>query len=387
LTGRRPFESDNWMAAAGQRLAREPEPLAAARPDVPEGIGGVAARALRREPAARHASAAAFREALLREADAAGVLRRSTNHPSDPTDTTLVMAPIAVSPVKRPNRWGRWVTRRPSGARLQAYWGDVRSGTQARMGLVAAGLRDLAGRIRRMDRRSQAIGAAMAAAGALIVALLLPGALNPPRAIAVADLAGKDLGTARELVRQAGAALRVAEAASDTVPKGQVLRQEPPPNTQFMSNRPLTVVVSSGPPPVKVPDLRNRRAEDARTDLEAAGLSLGKLTERQTTRQPWGAVLGQSARAGSTLPPGTVVDVIVSAPPYTTVPGLGGKAIGDAEAELERSGLRLGEVRQDAVAGRRAGTVTGQDPAAGVRLRQGDAVAVTIAVPPAAPKP
>jgi serine/threonine-protein kinase len=253
------------------------------------------------------------------------------------------------------------------------------------MGLVAAGLRDLAERIRRMDRRSRAIAAAAVAVGALVLALLLPGALNPPRAIAVADLAGKDLGTARELVRQAGGALRVAEAASDTVPKGQILHQEPPPNTQFMSNRPLTVVVSSGPPPVKVPDLRNRRVEDARKDLEAAGLSLGKMTERQTTRQPWGAVLGQSARAGSTLPPGTVVDVVVSAPPYTTVPGLGGKAIGDAEAELQRLGLRLGDVRQDAVAGRRAGTVTGQEPAAGVRLRQGDAVAITIAVPPAAP--
>lgn len=386
LAGRPLFGSEPGIAAADEQPVREPEPLAAARPDGPPGVERVVARALEQDPARRYGSAAQFGEALAQAADAAAT-QHVAGRRTSASDTTAVIDPV-IGPAGRQadDETGLLATQppiRPAGLR----WDALRSALRRRAGAVAGSVRRLPGRVKRMDRRSRAIGLAVIAAGALLLVLVLPGWINPPRSVVVTDLAGKEIGAARELAQQAGVSLRVTEAASATVPKGQVLHQEPPPNTQFLNSRALTLVVSSGPPPVRVPDLRSRRLEDARKDLEAAGLALGKIEERETPRQPWGTVLGQSTRGGSTRPPGTAVDVLVSAPPYTTVPGVAGKAIGEAEAELHRRGLRLGEVRQEAVAGRSAGTVTAQEPAAGVRLRQGDAVAITIAVPPAAPRP
>ena len=146
---------------------------------------------------------------------------------------------------------------------------------------------------------------------------------------------------------------------------------------------PVASVGAAAAPVVRVPDIGNRRPDDARRDLEAAGLALGAVEERETARQPWGAVIAQNARPGASLVGGSSVNVVVGLPPSTQVPPLVDRPIGDAESELQKRGLRLGEVRQEKVAGKAPGTVITQDAPAGSRLRQGDSVAVAIAVPAA----
>ncbi|HET7769727.1 MAG TPA: transglycosylase SLT domain-containing protein [Chloroflexota bacterium] len=66
---------------------------------------------------------------------------------------------------------------------------------------------------------------------------------------------------------------------------------------------------------------------------------------------------------------------------WTYTPPVTNRALGEAQDVLERSGLRLADVRLEALSGARAGTVLGQDPPAGVRLRAGDGVTVRVAVP------
>jgi beta-lactam-binding protein with PASTA domain len=62
-------------------------------------------------------------------------------------------------------------------------------------------------------------------------------------------------------------------------------------------------------------------------------------------------------------------------------PKLVDRALGDAQGELERRGLRLGGVTLAPANDKRAGTVLAQEPAADVRMRQGESVSVTVAVP------
>jgi serine/threonine-protein kinase len=362
LAGRRPFESDHWVAAATQRLVREPEALSALRPDLPPHLAAAVATALARDPAARFPTARDFGETLtaaLSQAPTARPAPRAT----DPDATTALLgpAPLAVT---------------VPGPRTAAARVDISR--------AASRLRELTGHLDRLDRRSRLALLAGVIFSALIVLIALPGLLNPPRPVRLASLAGKPLEEAQAAVTAAGARSRIVETASDTVPKGHVVRQEPPADAEFRSDRPTTLFVSSGPPPVRVPDLRDRRLEDARKDLEAAGLTLGKVQERETDRRPWGTVLGQGARGGGLLAPGTAVDVVVGSPPHTNAPAVTGRSLGEAEAELHKKGLVLGEVRQEASTGKRAGTVLSQEPAGGVRLRQGEAVVVTIAVPPRA---
>ena len=78
------------------------------------------------------------------------------------------------------------------------------------------------------------------------------------------------------------------------------------------------------------------------------------------------------------------MDVTVATAPWSATPRLIDRSLGEAESDLERQGLRLGVVRLEPGAGKRAGTVVAQEPEPGVRLRQGDSVALTIAVPPSA---
>lgn len=217
---------------------------------------------------------------------------------------------------------------------------------------------------------------------ALLAALVLPRALEPPRPVQVPPLTGQTLEAARSAARQAGLALTVVETPSETVPRGVVTQQEPPPGTTVLSSQPVRVVVSGGLPPVQVPDLRGRRLEDARRDLAAVGLNLGAVSQREVAEPPWGTVVAQSARAGAYLERGAAVDLTLGVPPWTTAPALRDLQPGEAQAELERRGLRLGAVRLLPVADKRAGSVVAQEPAPEVRLRKGESVSITIAVPP-----
>jgi eukaryotic-like serine/threonine-protein kinase len=64
LTGEPPFGGDNDMATAVARLTNAPEPVRAARPEVPRALEDVVARSLARDPQYRYQSAQALKEAL-----------------------------------------------------------------------------------------------------------------------------------------------------------------------------------------------------------------------------------------------------------------------------------------------------------------------------------
>lgn len=64
LTGKPPFGGDNDMATAVARLTNAPEPVRAARPEVPRPLEDIVARSLARDPQYRYQSAQALKEAL-----------------------------------------------------------------------------------------------------------------------------------------------------------------------------------------------------------------------------------------------------------------------------------------------------------------------------------
>jgi serine/threonine-protein kinase len=84
LTGGPPFGGDTDMATAVARLTNAPEPVRAARPDVPRALEDVVARSLARDPEYRYQSAQAFKEALTPGRDSAptGPLAAPTSPPT-----------------------------------------------------------------------------------------------------------------------------------------------------------------------------------------------------------------------------------------------------------------------------------------------------------------
>ena len=96
-----------------------------------------------------------------------------------------------------------------------------------------------------------------------------------PTPIAVPELVGAGLAEARTRVREAGLELAIAERRyDDAAPVDQVLAQDPAPRDTRYAGDVVEVVVSDGPAPVALPNVRGERVADAVAALEALGLEV-----------------------------------------------------------------------------------------------------------------
>jgi serine/threonine-protein kinase len=95
-----------------------------------------------------------------------------------------------------------------------------------------------------------------------------------PPPVPVPSVVGLALGQASERLRELGLELDVASRRFDGSPAGTILTQEPGEGVELRRGTVVTVVVSDGPAPVEVPNLRGRPVADAVAELEALGLKV-----------------------------------------------------------------------------------------------------------------
>ena len=92
--------------------------------------------------------------------------------------------------------------------------------------------------------------------------------------------------------------------------RGQVLQADPAAGTSVAPSTPVTLVVSSGPAAVQVPDVIGRDLADARAMLEQIGLRAGQLSYDSTAvGYLRNTVLAQTPAAGANVRPGTAVSL------------------------------------------------------------------------------
>jgi beta-lactam-binding protein with PASTA domain len=139
---------------------------------------------------------------------------------------------------------------------------------------------------------------------------------------------------------------------------------------------------SEPPERATMPSLLGQPESVALATLGRIGLKLAqRLTQRDPNRA--GLVLSQEPAAGTSIESGTSVTLVVGtadAADTVAVPELVGGTRDEASAKLKEAGLEVGTISPRP--GERAGLVLSQDPAAGVRVAPGTAVALTVAVRP-----
>jgi eukaryotic-like serine/threonine-protein kinase len=140
-------------------------------------------------------------------------------------------------------------------------------------------------------------------------------ASSGPQRVPVPDVAGLDAALATKLIAAAGLTVSRVESVSAAVPTGQTMLTRPAAATTLLPGSGVGLVVSRGAPTITVPDLLGLSPLDARTRLEAAGLSIGGVTRQRTNDAPPGTVVAQRPAAGTLAAPGTLVDVIVARSP------------------------------------------------------------------------
>jgi eukaryotic-like serine/threonine-protein kinase len=148
----------------------------------------------------------------------------------------------------------------------------------------------------------------------------------------VPSVVGLDKADAAGQIRDAGLVPRFQRQES-TQPQGQVIDQIPAAGTSVRKGGTVTVVVSSGVAKVSVPNVVGESKDQARSDLQSAGLSARVVTQTTSDPNGDGQVLDQSPQAGAQLPRGEAVTIFVgkfkeptttSTPTTPTTTGNGG---------------------------------------------------------------
>jgi len=176
---------------------------------------------------------------------------------------------------------------------------------------------------------------------------------------------------------------------SSDVVEGAVIDQIPASQTVLPRNSSVALVVSHGREPLPVPDLVGMTEATACNGLLAAGLGIGSVVTRPSPNVQEGLVIAQEPASGTRVVPGTTVCLVVSAGLLPTeIPSVAGMTEDAAASTLNAAGLIVGAVSTAYDEHIPAGRVISQEPAAGIEVPPGTAVAVKLSLgPPALPAP
>ena len=129
--------------------------------------------------------------------------------------------------------------------------------------------------------------------------------------VAVPTLAGAASGqsfaSAQSALQAVGLSAVESDQFSDTVPKGQVIGTTPAAGAQATVGSQITVLISKGPQPVPVPDVRGQTGLQADQTLTQAGFNVTGITGNPNKQ-----VTSTSPAAGTMVPRGSNVQIITS---------------------------------------------------------------------------
>jgi len=128
-----------------------------------------------------------------------------------------------------------------------------------------------------------------------------------PELIAVPNVVNKDQATATNMLQDAGFTVSVKQQADDHIVQGNVISTNPAAGNKVAKGTVITMLVSSGPPPVRVPNLLCMTRKQAQDALAHAGLKGNFQGLSGDTKR----VVDQDPVANSEAPKGSTVNVVM----------------------------------------------------------------------------
>ena len=180
----------------------------------------------------------------------------------------------------------------------------------------------------------------------------------------------------------AGLDVTVGEPAySSTVVKGHVISTDPGAGDRVLDGGDVTVVVSLGKEIYDLPKLTDITEDEAQDRIDAVKMVFGKSSKQWSETVAKGLVISSDPASGTTLRPGTIVDLVVSKGRRPIPVGdWVGKDADDAQSALEERGLDV-QVSQQYSDSVDEGLVISQDPGEGT-LYKGDPVQLLVSLGP-----
>jgi beta-lactam-binding protein with PASTA domain/predicted Ser/Thr protein kinase len=335
LTGSVPFEGESAVTIALKQVSVEPIPPSQRNPEVSPALDAVVMRSLAKNPTARFASADEFIAALQQAREGIAPTPVPGNGAPD-TAAALLVPPLPGSEQAPPGD--------PARRRKRALW--------------AAG-----------------VVAALAIAAAIVLLFLLP---SKAGRVTVPDVTGETQSAAVRSLKAEGLQPIVSLAANAHVTSGLVVGTTPPSGTVVEKQSRVSVVVSSGPGIVALPNVNDKKSAEATKILREKGFQPAVQKQSSDTVAS-GLVISTDPAAGIEVQVGSPVTVFVSSgPEEVSVPEVTGESQADATATLGATGLKV-TVSKREVAEPTAGTVISQEPSAGSQLKVGGQVTIVVA--------
>ncbi|MDX3577747.1 Stk1 family PASTA domain-containing Ser/Thr kinase [Streptomyces sp. FL07-04A] len=198
-----------------------------------------------------------------------------------------------------------------------------------------------------------------------------------PEIVKVPDVQGTGLDKAQEQLKKDGLEPGlVTEEFSDDVARGSVISTDPEAGAKRRAGTAISLVVSKGKP-IDVPDVSGDDLDDARAELEEAGLTVKVAAEQVNSGVDKGKVAAQTPKADSQLAEGDTVTLTLSkGPEMVEVPNVVGSSVDDAKSLLEQAGFQVDEDR--GLLGLFGDTVKKQSVEAGKSAPKGSTITITI---------
>jgi VCBS repeat-containing protein len=164
----------------------------------------------------------------------------------------------------------------------------------------------------------------------------------------------------------------LVEQCDNSVAAGGVISQDPTAGTMVTPGSTVTLVISTGPCPVAVPDVAGMSQAAAESAITGAGFTVGSVTEECSDTVAAGNVISQDPAGGTEAEFGASVNLVVSTGPCPI-------AVPSALNcdDITNAGLVCNLVEQcdNSVA---AGGVISQDPTAGTMVAPGSTVTLVV---------
>ena len=341
LTGAPPFTGETAVSVAYQHVREDPMPPSSVESDVPPGVDAIVLVAMAKNPVNRYGSAAEMRADIER---------------------ALAGKPVLATPVARNDE--AMITSVPPTTVL------MRDPPQRKRGFAYALL-------------------AIATLGVFVVALVAARSLL---ATSTADLntpnvLHQSLGDAESTLTAQGLVVgSITRKYTGKNDGDEVIGQNPPAGIFLRKGQAVDLTVSLGIKMVDVPiGLPGLTLSDAKAALLAAGLQLGTIIPRNSSA-PANQVLGSRPPAGTSIPAGSTVELIVSNS-RIKVPNVVGKDAATATSILQEFGFNPVLRRSAVFTPGELGTVVSQSPTSQAYAPTGSPVVIYIErkPPPSSP--
>jgi eukaryotic-like serine/threonine-protein kinase len=404
LTGRVPFEGDSAVAVAMKQVSQPPQRPSSINPQVSPALDAVVMRALEKEPGRRFQSADAFIAAL----DAA--LKEPGGGPGG-TAAFAPLPPVVGTPEedaaeeeeKKRRRWWLLVLvavligllvgfalTRDTSTNVPDVTGDDLNVAIAILQQNGFSVGD----VKRVEREAPAnevleqdpAASPPADQASLDCAFLTFFCSKPkvtltvssgPGSAKVPSTAGLNVAAAEKKLEEAGFKARVEPVHSEKVEEGLVIHSEPSGGETATRGTDVVLFVSSGPKLATVPVLVGTQRSVAVQQIRSRGF-VPSVEERQSSSPP-GQVIRQAPSAGSQLPAGSTVSIVVSkGEEKATAPNVIGKLRSEAVEAVRAAGLTPSVQEQQTEVPSQVGRVIDQFPPPGSKLAPGSTVTLIV---------